>query len=280
MPFKAACIQINAGREIAPNIETTSDLIRQAADEGAELIVTPENTTMIEPDKEAQRAKTPKEADHPAIAAFSDLARERGIWLVIGSMSMALDDGRAANRSFLFAPDGNIAARYDKIHMFDVDVPDGQTYRESANFRPGEQGVVADLPWGKLGMTICYDLRFAYLYRALAKAGAGILTVPAAFTQFTGKAHWHILLRARAIETGCFVLAPAQTGEHAGGRRTYGHSLIVAPWGEVLADAGEAPGIIYADIDMQRVRDARRMIPALEHDRTFKLPEETRAAGE
>jgi predicted amidohydrolase len=164
--------------------------------------------------------------------------------------------------------------------MFDVEVPDGQTYRESATFRPGGQGVIAELPWGRLGMTICYDLRFAYLYRALAKAGAELLTIPSAFTEFTGKAHWHVLHRARAIETGCFVLAAAQTGEHPGGRRTYGHSLIVAPWGEVLADAGDAPGVVTAEIDMRRVADARRMIPALRHDREFRLPEADREAGE
>ncbi len=195
------------------------------------------------------------------------------IWLLIGSLSIKLEPTKAANRSFLFDPQGRIAARYDKIHMFDVEIPDGQSYRESATFRPGEEAVTADLPWGKLGLSICYDMRFPYLYRSLAHAGASFLAVPAAFTEFTGRAHWHVLLRARAIETGCFVFAPAQCGTHVADRRTYGHSLVVAPWGEVLADAGEEPGVITAHIDPARVTEARRMVPALSHDKPLKVAE-------
>jgi predicted amidohydrolase len=277
--FKVGLVQMTSGREIAPNIEAASEMIREAAGKGASLIVTPENTTMIEPDKAAILEKALPEENHPGVPAFSALSRELGVWLVIGSMTIGLGGGKAANRSFLFAPDGSIAARYDKIHMFDVKVPDGQTYHESATFRPGEKAVLADLPWGRLGMTICYDLRFPYLYRALAKGGASFLTTPAAFTEYTGKAHWHVLQRARAIETGCFVFAAAQTGEHANRRRTYGHSLAVAPWGEVLADAGEEPGVVLAEIDPGLVAKARGTVPSIEHDRPFSLPEE-REAGE
>jgi predicted amidohydrolase len=213
------------------------------------------------------------EAEHPGVPAFQALAAELKAWLLIGSLAVKLDAKTCANRSFLFDPQGRIAARYDKIHMFDVDLANGETYRESATFRPGEQAVTADLPWGRVGLTVCYDLRFAYLYRALAQAGASFLTVPAAFTVPTGEAHWHVLLRARAIETGCYVFAPAQCGEHAEGRKTYGHSLIVAPWGEVLADGGEEVGIIYADVDPAKVTKARNMVPALRHDRPFTGPE-------
>lgn len=274
--FKAACVQMNSAAEIAPNLESATRLIRDAASAGAQLIMTPENTTLIEPNRARQLAKTPTEEAHPGVPHFSALARELGIWLLIGSMPVRAEEDRAdkriANRSFLFGPTGGIVARYDKIHMFDVDLPNGETYRESNGVRPGEQAVVAATPWGALGLTICYDVRFAYLHRALAHAGAVMLTVPAAFTVPTGQAHWHVLLRARAIETGCFVFAPAQTGEHAEGRLTYGHSLIVSPWGEVLADAGEAPGYIVADIDLEQVSKARSMVPALRHDREFQRP--------
>ena len=243
--------------------------------------MTPENTTLIEPNRGRQLAKTPAEEAHPGVPHFAALAKELGIWLLIGSMPVRADEKRIANRSFLFDPKGAIVARYDKIHMFDVDLPNGETYRESNGVRPGGQGVVAQTPWGAIGLTICYDVRFAYLHRALAQAGAVMLTVPAAFTVPTGQAHWHVLLRARAIETGCFVFAPAQTGEHAEGRLTYGHSLIVAPWGEVLADAGDKPGYIVADIDLERVQKARSMVPALRHDREFQRPlSQMRAASE
>ncbi|MGE0118931.1 MAG: carbon-nitrogen hydrolase family protein [Dongiaceae bacterium] len=283
--FKAACVQLNAARDIAPNIAAATALIREAHARGARFILTPENTSMIEPKRPLLLEKARPEADHPGIPAFSALAAELGVWLLIGSMQIKLDAATCANRSFLFDDRGRIAARYDKIHMFDVDLQGGESYRESKTFRSGDRAVVADTPWGRVGLTVCYDLRFAYLYRALAQAGASFLTVPAAFTVPTGRAHWQTLLRARAIETGSFVFAPAQCGEHAEGRKTYGHSLIVAPWGEILAEAGEAPGIIDAEIDPAKVEEARRMVPALQHDRRFAAPESPsigslRAAGE
>ena len=273
--FTVGLVQLTSGREIAANIEGASALIRRARGDGADFILTPENTTMVEPDRQAVFDKAKPEDAHEGVAAFGALAAELEAWLLIGSMTIGLSAGggaKAANRSFLFDPAGRIAARYDKIHMFDVDIPDGQVYRESANFEPGRAAVTADLPWGRLGLSVCYDLRFAHLYRSLAKAGADFLTVPAAFTAFTGQAHWHVLLRARAIETGCFVFAPAQCGEHAEGRRTYGHSLVVAPWGEVLADGGEAPGVVLARIEPARVEEARRMVPSIDHDRDFRDP--------
>jgi len=283
--FKVACIQLNAARDIAPNIAAASALIRDAKAQGAQFILAPENTGMIEPKRPQMLEKAKPEAEHPALPAFSALAAELGVWLLIGSLQIKLDAATCANRSFLFDDGGRIVARYDKIHMFDVDLKGGESYRESKTFRPGDRAVIADTPWGKVGLTVCYDLRFAYLYRALAQAGASFLTVPSAFTVPTGQAHWHTLLRARAIETGSFVFAPAQCGEHAEGRKTYGHSLIVAPWGEVLADGGEEPGVITADIDPAKVAEARAMIPALTHDRRFDGPaaptvEALRAAGE
>ncbi|MFO1058069.1 MAG: carbon-nitrogen hydrolase family protein [Dongiaceae bacterium] len=271
-PFTAACVQLTAGPELAPNIAAASAAIRQARAAGAELVLTPENTTLIEPRRALLLEKTKPEAEHPAIPAFAALSAELGIWLLIGSLGIRLDGERCANRSYLFAPDGAIAARYDKIHMFDVDLANGERYRESATFRPGAAAVTADLTWGRLGLTICYDLRFAQLYRRLAQAGAAFISVPAAFTLPTGEAHWRVLLQARAIETGCYVLAPAQCGEHAEGRKTWGHSLIVAPWGEVLAEAGETPTVITATIDPARVVEARAMVPALRHDRPFAPP--------
>jgi deaminated glutathione amidase len=280
--FTAACVQITSQREFAPNIQAVGDLVRRARDAGAELIMTPEITGMFEPKRDLHLAKATDEAGNPALAAFRDLARETGAWLLVGSLAIKLEAARLANRSFLLAPDGVIAARYDKIHMFDVDLENGESYRESALYRPGDSTVLAALPWGTLGMTICYDLRFPYLYRALAQAGADFLSIPAAFTVPTGKAHWHVLQRARAIENGCFVFAPAQWGQHAEGRRTYGHSLIVDPWGEVLADAGEGVGFITAEIDPAKIAEARRMVPALRHDRAVPVPQlkGTRLAAE
>lgn len=264
--FKAACVQVNASADLEDNIARASRLIAEAAGAGAKLVLTPENTTMIVRGREATLAKAQPEASHPAIPAFSALAAKLGVWLSIGSLTIRLSEEAAANRSYLFAPDGSLAARYDKIHMFDVNVPDGQVYRESSTFQRGEDAPIVPLPWGKLGLTICYDLRFPQLYRALAQAGADFLTVPSAFTRVTGRAHWHTLLRARAVETGCYVFAAAQCGDHDGGRETYGHSLIVGPWGEVLAEADEAPGIILADIAPARVAEARAMVPAWQLD--------------
>lgn len=295
--FTAACVQVSPGAEIGPNIAAAADLIRRARDGGASLILTPENVSLIEPDRERFRQLARGEADSEALAAFRDLSRETGAWLLVGSLPIvpAAGDGdgagpgggdrRMVSRSFLLDPQGDVAARYDKMHLFDVDLPGGESYRESARFRPGERAVTADLPWGRIGLSICYDVRFADLYRALAKAGAGFLTVPAAFTVATGRAHWHVLLRARAIETGAYVFAPAQCGEHPRGRKTFGHSLIVDPWGEVLADGGEEPGFVIAEIDPARVDGVRRSLPSLTHDRPYSAPavpgpRRIRAAGD
>ncbi len=276
--FRAACLQLSAAREIAPNIAAASDLVRRARDAGAALIMTPEVSDMMEPKRPERLAKAQDEASHPMLAAFRELARETGAWLLLGSIVIrrAPRDDRLANRSFLIAPDGSIAARYDKIHMFDVALPNGETYRESNAFRPGEAAVLARLPWGLLGMTVCYDMRFPQLYRTLAQGGADFLSIPSAFTVPTGRAHWHVLLRARAIENGCFVFAPAQWGEHAEGRRTYGHSLIVAPWGEILAEAEDGVGFITAEIDPAKIAEARRAIPSLSHDWPFAAPAKLR----
>ncbi len=271
--FTVACVQMTAGREVGSNLAAVGAAIRAAHKAGARLVLTPENTGMIEPLKPQLLAKARTEAEHDALPALRALAAELGIWLVVGSLQVKLDQTSLANRSYLIDETGAIAARYDKIHMFDVDLKAGESYRESATFRPGARAVLAATPWGRLGLTVCYDLRFAYLYRALAQAGASFLSVPSAFTRPTGQAHWHVLLRARAIETGAYVFAPAQCGEHAEGRKTFGHSLIVAPWGEVLADGGEAPGIVLAEIDPAKVAEARGMIPALRHDRSFVAPE-------
>jgi predicted amidohydrolase len=243
--------------------------------------MTPEVSDMIEPKRALRLEKARAESDHPMLAAWRALARETGAHLLLGSVMLReAGSERLLNRSFLIAPDGEISARYDKIHMFDVDLPGGESYRESAVFQPGDRAVLAPLPWGTLGMSVCYDLRFPQLYRALAQGGADFLAVPSAFTVPTGRAHWHVLLRARAIENGCFVFAPAQDGEHAEGRRTYGHSLIVAPWGEVLAEAQEGVGFVTAAIDPGRIEEARRAVPSLRHDRPFAAPAKSPLAAE
>ena len=270
--FTVGLVQLASGTEVEANLAAAEEGVRRAREAGADFVLTPETTDLMDMRRRSLFAKAEGEAEHRGLAALRALAAELGCWLLIGSLVVRLSEERLANRSFLVDPAGAVRARYDKIHMFDVAVPDGQTYRESASYRPGETAVAADLPWGRLGLTICYDLRFAHLYRALAGAGADFLTVPAAFTRLTGQAHWHVLLRARAIETGCYVFAPAQCGETSQGRQTYGHSLIVAPWGEVLADGGEAPGVVTAQIDPARVAEARAMIPALLHDRGFTPP--------
>lgn len=277
--FKAACVQMRGGRSVEANIKAASALIRKAADGGADLIVTPEQTALIELDRKAIDANTWPQDSNPVLAELSALAGELGRWLLIGSLGVKLSDGRLANRSLLMAPNGRFAATYDKIHMFDVDLPGGETYRESKTYRPGDSAITADLPWGRLGFSICYDLRFPQLYRALAHAGADFIAVPSAFTHQTGEAHWHTLLRARAIETGCFVIAPAQGGRHENGRETYGHSLIVSPWGKVLAEADMEPGVIFADIDVSEVAEARKRIPALAHDRPFALDHADASTG-
>lgn len=270
--FKAALVQLRTGKSVDANIEAASRLIRQAAAQGASFVATPETTSLMELGAERLFANIVREEDDRALLAFRHLAAELGLYLLIGSLAVLAGEGKAANRSFLIGPDGRILARYDKIHMFDVDLGNGEAYRESKNYQAGEVAVLADLPFGRLGLSICYDLRFPHLYRALAHGGADFLTVPSAFTQQTGAAHWHVLLRARAIETGCFVLAPAQGGTHENGRETFGHSLIIAPWGEVLAEAGTDPCVILADIDVARVREARSRVPSLSHDRDIKEP--------
>jgi len=269
-PFRVGLVQMTASNQIADTIPMAEALIDEAAQGGADLICTPEVTSLMERRVKSSLAQCAAEDEDLALKAFRAKAKEWGKWLAIGSLPVKVADDRLANRSFVIAPDGAVTARYDKIHMFDVNLPDGETIRESKAYRPGEQAVIADLPWGKMGLSICYDLRFAGLYRHLAQSGAMFLSVPAAFTRITGQAHWHVLLRARAIETGCFVLAAAQCGDHADGRKTFGHSLVVAPWGEVLADGGAEPGVVFADIDPAKVDEARGAIPALSHDRKFK----------
>src|SRR6201996_8349896 len=270
--FKAACVQLRSSDDVAENIRTTSDLIREAKGKGAQFVATPENTTLMAPDGGAKLAQSYDEAHDPALPAFAALAEELGIHLLIGLLAIKVSDTKTANRSFLIDPKGHVTARYSKIHLFDVNLPSGEKYRESNTVAGGDAAVLADTQWGKIGLTICYDLRFPQLYRALTQKGAFLLTVPSAFTETTGKAHWHVLLRARAIENGAFVLAPAQGGTHANGRKTYGHSMIVAPWGEVLAEAGTEPGVIVAEIDPAAVTDARQRVPNLQHDRDFQGP--------
>lgn len=269
--FRAACVQLRSSDDVQENIRAASTLIREAHAGGAEFVATPENTTLMAPDGGAKIERTFYEDRDPALPIFQALAEELGVWLLIGSLAIRVSESKTANRSFFIAPNGHIARRYDKIHLFDVDLPSGEHYRESNTVAPGGRAVVAELPWAALGMTICYDMRFPHLYRDLARKGAEVFAVPSAFTETTGKAHWHVLLRARAIETGAFVIAPAQGGVHANGRRTFGHSLIVNPWGQVIAEAGTDPGVIFAEIDTREVSDARARLPALKHDRVYKL---------
>ena len=276
--MRVGLVQLTVDNDPVTNLGQTLALVRQAVAGGAGFVLTPECTNCLSSNRDHQKSVLHHEADDPTLAALQTEAANAGIWLLIGSIGLKTDnsDGRFANRSFLIGPDGNIAARYDKIHMFDVNVSDTEVYRESQGYRPGAQAVLAATPFGKIGLTVCYDVRFAHLYRRLAQAGAQILTVPAAFNHITGAAHWEVLLRARAIETGCYVLAPAQTGFHAEnagrGRRTHGHSLIISPWGEILADAGKLPGVTFADIDLANVISARERIPSLNHDRQIVGP--------
>ena len=262
---------MRTGLDVAANIAAATALIREAKAKGAQFAATPEMTSLFEAESDALFSKVRTQDNDTALTAFRALAEELSLWLLIGSLPIQVAQRQCANRSFLIDPKGAIRATYDKIHMFDVDLPGGEVYRESRNYRPGERAFVASLPWGKVGMSVCYDLRFPHLYRTLAKSGASFLTIPAAFTYMTGQAHWHVLQRARAIETGCFVIAPAQGGKHENGRHTFGHSLIVDPWGNIIAEAGDAPGVIVADIDPNKVAEARSRVPALTHDREFKL---------
>jgi predicted amidohydrolase len=277
---KAALLQLCSSDDPGYNAAVVIDMMRDAAGRGAQLILTPEVTNCVSLDRAHQEAVLRSEDDDPTLAALRTEARALGIWLAIGSLALRTDDlrGRFANCSFLISPQGVVVARYDKIHMFDVQVTKQETFCESAAFRPGDRAVLAKTPFGKIGLTICYDLRFPHLYRTLAQAGADILLVPAAFSPVTGAAHWETLLRARAIETGCFVLAAAQTGTHDAtcgkARQTYGHSLAVSPWGELLSDAGDQIGITIVDIDLAEVAQARQRIPALTHDIAFEGPDD------
>ena len=271
--FNAALIQMRSSLKPRGNIDDAVRMIGEAKAAGADYVLTPEMTNILAAKREQLFAAIVDEESDASLATLRELARRLGIYIHIGSLAIKLSNDRAANRSFLIDPKGEIAARYDKIHMFDVDLADGESYRESRNYRPGELAVLADLPWGRLGLTVCYDLRFPALYRALAEAGATMLAIPSAFTKQTGEAHWHVLIRTRAIENGCFVLAAAQGGKHENGRDTYGHSLIVDPWGRIIAEAGTEPGIVMARIDPAEVTKARARIPSLQHGRRFEIVE-------
>jgi predicted amidohydrolase len=277
--IRAGLVQLTVTDDPAANLPETLRLVEQAAGQGASFVLTPECTNALGSNRALLRTRLHREEDDPTLAALRDAAARHGIWLLAGSLGLLTDDadGRFANRSLLIAPDGSIHARYDKIHMFDVNVSETEVYRESSGYRPGSRASLAETPFAKIGLTVCYDVRFPHLYRRLAQSGAQIITVPAAFNHITGAAHWETLLRARAIETGCFILAPAQTGFHAEtegkGRRTHGHSLAIAPWGEILTDAGIDPGVTLIDLDLAEVAKARARIPSLSHDRAFTGPD-------
>ena len=267
--IKAACVQLNSGPDIDENLKAAEEYIRESAGQGAGFIATPEMTDSL---RRYVRDKRADASDKPE-QHFSALAKELGVWLLLGSAGVKISDDKLANRSMLFAPDGTCKAHYDKIHMFDVTLSRAEFYKESSEYEAGDRAVIADCDDFKVGMGVCYDLRFPHLWRDLAKNGAQILTAPAAFTVPTGEAHWEVLLRARAIETGSYVIAPGQVGEHEAGRLTYGHSMIISPWGEILAEKGEGTGIIIADLDLNKVEEARKQIPALTHDRDYKIEE-------
>ncbi len=275
--LRVGLVQLTTGQDIGLNIERAVAGIRAAHAQGAAFVLTPEATSIYTDDKEFARKNVRVEAEDPALPVLAALAAELKIWLLIGSLGIKGDGEKRWNRSFLIGPDGAIVARYNKIHLFDVELGEGRSYRESNSYQGGDHGTLVDSPWGPIGLTICYDLRFPQLYRAYAKAGARIITVPAAFTKWTGEAHWHVLLRARAIETGAFILAPGQVGDHGGGRETYGHSLVIDPWGRILADGGDAPGVVVADLDLAMVDEVRGKIPSLNHDVDFSM---TKAAVE
>lgn len=273
MTFRAALVQMTASRSVERNGADAEAMIREAAGRGAVFVQTPENTNIMEHDGERLFAALTDQASDPTLARLRAVAADLRIWLHIGSLAIKVSPDKAANRAFVIRPDGTIAATYDKIHLFDVDLPNGETYRESNRIRPGREAVTVDLPWGRLGLAICYDIRFPHLFRTLTKTGgAAFLTVPAAFTKPTGEAHWHTLLRARAIENGSWVFAAAQAGLHENGRQTFGHSLIVDPWGRIVAEGSAAePGVIVADVDPAMVGHVRGRVPALQHDRPYEL---------
>lgn len=268
--LRISCVQTNSGADIEANIEQTSGLIRMAHAKGAQLIALPEMVGAIDEQGEKNIANALAQDEHPALKAYQPLARELSCWIHVGSLSVKHEtEDLLANRSFLLSDQGEIVATYDKIHLFDVDVPGEKPFRESARYHPGSEAVIADTPFGKIGFAVCYDLRFPQLFRTLAQEGAEIIMMPAAFTKTTGEAHWHSLLRARAIETGCYIIAPAQTGDHPGDRQTFGHSLVVGPWGEVRLDGGEDVGVTSVTVDLNRVQEVRQQLPSLQHDRDF-----------
>ena len=271
--FRVGLIQMRSAREPAVNTETAAKLIGEAKTGGADYVLTPEMTNIMELSREKLFSTIVPEENDPTLATLRELARALGIYIHVGSLAVKIAPEKAANRAFLIDRRGDIVARYDKIHMFDVDLANGERYRESRSYRAGELAVTADLPWGRLGITICYDLRFPALYRALAEAGASFLAIPSAFTKQTGEAHWHVLMRARAIENGSFVFAAAQGGHHENGRDTFGHSLVVDPWGRIIAEGGTEPGVIFADVDPAEVAAARARIPSLQHGRRFEVIE-------
>jgi predicted amidohydrolase len=273
LSFNAAMIQMRSGLDPAANLAAALELIEQAKQAGADYVLTPEMTNILAARREQLLANIVAEEQDVTLATLREVARNLAIYVHIGSLAIKASPEKAANRSFLIDRRGEIAARYDKIHMFDVDLAGGESYRESNTYRPGELAMIADLPWGRLGLTVCYDLRFPALYRALAEAGASFLAIPSAFTRQTGEAHWHVLQRARAIENGCFVFAAAQGGQHENGRETYGHSLVVDPWGRILAEGGTEPGVVMAQIDPSEAVSARARIPSLHHGRRFELVE-------
>ena len=271
MELRVGCIQVTSGPSLQDNVEMASRLVGEACLKGAKFVFLPENVGLLGPGSVMREAAAPEER-HVALSAFRSLAARLHVWISVGSLAVKLENGGLANRSFLLDTDGNIVSRYDKIHMFDVDLPSGERYRESDNYEAGSEACLAETPWGCLGLTVCYDIRFPHLYRELAKAGAEIISVPSAFTRTTGAAHWHILLRARAIETGCFIVAPAQCGNHYGSRATFGHSLIVGPKGDIIGEGCEEPGLIFADLDLSLVKSVRESLPSLQHDRKFAPP--------
>ena len=271
--FRVGLVQMRSGRTPQGNIDIAAKLVADAKQRGADYVLTPEMTNIMETGRERFFASIVAEEQDASLMTFRELARKLGIYVHVGSLAIKVSPDKAANRSFLIDRHGEVIARYDKIHMFDVDLASGESYRESRNYRPGELAVLADLPWGRLGLTICYDLRFPALYRALAEAGASFLSIPSAFTKQTGEAHWHVLLRARAIENGCFVFAAAQGGTHENGRETFGHSLVVDPWGRVIAEGGTELEVVIADIDPAEVAAARARIPSLQHGRRFEIVE-------
>jgi deaminated glutathione amidase len=266
-----ACIQLNAGADVERNLALATESVREAATQGARLIALPEYCVLLDGSGRVMREHSPPESEHAGLALFQALAQELQAWLLLGSLTVKLDDARMANRSYLLSDAGEIVARYDKIHMFDATLPGNKTIRESSAYRPGDKAVLAATPWGALGMTVCYDLRFPQLYRALAQAGAVMLAVPSSFQRETGPAHWHTLLRTRAIENAAWVIAPAMCGDHPNGRSTYGHSLIIDPWGRVVGELEDEPGVLLAELDPEEVAKTRAMLPSLSHDHAFEL---------